>query len=156
MPKVTKPKLILLVVCAAFLGLTYDIDYCRFTADSRGCYRIWGIRVPWTTTYHDGYRSWLQTDIGLLFPQEYVDYLNWHPLIFPSSTPPGNWLDLRNLKKIYDSDAASHDDISKLLKKVASRHPPVFMTEDLDAQNELADRYLSHRNPAVTSPRSKS
>jgi hypothetical protein len=62
-------------------------------------------------------------------PQEYVDYLNYHRLLFVSSTPPGNWLELRYAKNRYDDDPVSRPAVAALLKRGATHEPPLAENE---------------------------
>jgi hypothetical protein len=131
-----RTKLVAATVFVAFFGLTKDTDYCRFTSESRSCVRVWGIPVPFTSRYDPGFRPWLE-ELGAKFPQDYRDYLNFHPLLFVSSTPPGNWLFLRSLKGVYDHRESSHARIAQFLQEVATRNPPLISSDDLETMHSI-------------------
>lgn len=147
MTKDGKLKLAVAGAAVLFFGLTYDIDSCRDTAEMRSCYRVLGIHIPWTTSHDDGYRLWLRNDIGVEWPQEYVDYPNYHPLFFVSSTPPGNWLELRYAKNRYDDDPVSRSAVEALLKRGATHEPP-------QAENE-SDQEILRGEPTRLLPAAK-
>ena len=80
---------VLLILLIPVIGLRKDIEYCRTTAASIHSTKVWGITL--SKREDEGYRGWLREEIGLELEPDYVNYLEFHPLIPSASTPPGNW-----------------------------------------------------------------
>jgi hypothetical protein len=143
MTNASKVKWIAVAVFGGLLGLREDVDYCVYTAEWRSCYRVWGVPVPFTWTHDDSCRVWIEHDLGVSLPQHYVDHLNYHPIFVASSSPPGNWLYLRNLRQIYDRDPRSHAEVAEVVRAVSLRAPPRFIPDDHKAHRALSQKYRS-------------
>ena len=142
MTRASKARIAAVALFSVFFGIREDIDYCQYTAEWRSCLRVWGVPIPFTQRHNDGFRVWLEQDLGAHFPQSYLDYLNFHPLLAVASTPRGNWMFLNGLKKVYDTDPNSHVEVATLVKTVAGRIPPRPNDEDYGALNALVNKHL--------------
>jgi len=127
--KVNRNLLLILVAVVLFAGgLWYDIDYCEYTSESITTIRLFGI--PLKQTRHSGFRPWLDDEIGLEVDSNFVDYMS-APVILPlASTPPGNWLNLRRAKQIYDDFPLKREQVSQVLLRLESRMPPLLNRQD--------------------------
>ena len=129
----TRTKLLLLVFTTAlflFVGIREDIDYCVNTSESVKAIKVWGL--PISSTQYEGYRGWLEKDLGITMKSDFVDYLDFHPMFPVASTPPGNWGFLQLSKKIYDDDPASRDEIRAILLEISGREDTIHTMSDRD------------------------
>ena len=110
------------------VGLRIDLDYCRNTGANERTLRLWGI--PLRQSSSPGYRPWLE-EMNVHLQPDFVDYLNYPPLVSIKSTPPGNWIYLHSAKRIYDNYPASRKAVTSLLRSVATRQPPQLTRDDM-------------------------
>lgn len=141
--------LIVLVVIGA--GLRIDIDYCMYTAASVCRLKLYGI--TFFAQKDNGYRPWLEQEIGLKVGSDFVDYLTFHPIFPVVSTPPGNWLTLRRARQIYDDYPATRSAVRAVILRLQSRREPLFTTDDRGALDEIASVAAQSAAAKGTSPR---
>jgi hypothetical protein len=120
--------LVVFVVLAIGFGFWDDIDYCANTSARISTLRFFGI--PIKVERGSGYRDWLEDDLGIYLPEDYVNYISC-PMLFPVAlTPPGNWLSLRNTKRLYDKYPDKRELIKNYLKKLENRPSARLTYED--------------------------
>jgi hypothetical protein len=140
MKKPSRIKIALICIFVAVAGTTVEVDYCLYTAANITRVRILG--VPVYVSHDDGFRTWLENDVGVHLGSNFVNYVRFHPLFAYASTPPGNWLMLRSAKTMYDKHPEARSVIQELLKKVELRHPPrLGEREDMATLNQLFATY---------------
>jgi len=70
-------------------------------------------------------------DLGVNLNPDFTDYLDFNVSDDVASTPPGNWLFLRSIKRTYDDYPSTRKEIQTILLRLNKRNPPFLNQEDL-------------------------
>ena len=153
---ITRLKWLLVVVVLlliAAIGLRKDIDYCQLTAQSRSALSLWGIKIH--SKDRDGYRPWLEEEIGVKLGSDFVDYQRFNPLFPTRSTPPGNWLFLTRAKEVYDQCPAGRAEIKSMIQRQQGVSEPILGGRAGHRLNEIqksAEQDAGHKRQRPVTP----